>query len=33
MILIWPLERVETSVIVKIIEFLFKQLFMGWNQS
>ena len=33
LILIWPSERVETSVIAKIIEFLFQWLFIGWNRS
>ena len=32
-ILIQQSEQVETGVIMKIIEFLFQQLFMGQNQS
>ena len=33
LILIRPLERVETNVIVEIIKLSIQRLFMGWNQS
>ena len=32
-ILIWPLEQIETNAIAKIIKFSFQRLFIGWNQS
>ena len=33
LILIRPIERVETNAIVKIIKFSFQRLLMGKNQS